>query len=42
MPVIPATWEEEIRRITGWGQLKQKKKKKLVSKTPSQPTNWEW
>jgi hypothetical protein len=37
MPIIPATWEEEINRIVVLGKPGQK-----VSETLSQPTNWAW
>jgi hypothetical protein len=37
VPVIPATWEAEIRKITTGGQSKQK-----VSKATSQQTSQAW
>jgi hypothetical protein len=36
MPVVPVTWEAEIRRIDVQAQSRQRE---LLRKTPSQPTS---
>jgi hypothetical protein len=37
IPIIPTTWEVEIKRIAARGKSRQK-----VSKTPSQQISWAW